>query len=180
MPDDALGVIGHALNRSGVMAEMAMRKAEGDERPAKVLLLDDWTVYGNTAKRGKRSLEEMLGDKDKLTFMLGTMTGNERTDMRHVVGYSGKMSVPWADDSDLIGVIYSYYNPKDFRRNQSLVWPEPVRTKYARRLRQDLTWYVKRQIVPSPYEGSSTQLTPWKRVGFALRRGFKRIVNTSL
>ncbi len=172
---ESLDVATNILNRSGVMAEMAQRRAEGDERPAKVLLLDDWSMSGFTINHGKRALESALKDHGGLTLMLGTMSGHHHPSIEpHVVGINGNMGTPWSDDSHHIGVTYSDFNSKTSQASQSEIWPTPVYSTKARKLREALVQHVRDQVVPSPPPSSPTL---WRQLQRSLHRGFKRIAN---
>ncbi len=157
---DTRGVIEYVLNRSGVMAEMAMRRAEGDERPAKVLLLDDWVLSGSTIDRAKKYMEDYLGGENQLAFMLGTMADGLHPSIRpHVVGNTSRYGATWSDKSHKTGVRYTRgpgFRVRDPETgDEDGVWPVVVRSRSAHYLREELEEAVRQQVIPAPTRSMS-------------------------
>ncbi len=152
--EDIRMVVQHILNRSGVMAEMAMRRAEGDERPAKVLLLDDWVAGGGTVGRAQEHLEDCLGGAQNLDYAVGTMNGNRYHWAKHIIGSSDLGGYGWSDSGKYLGVEYNTSrgaktSPWGWDRELA-VWPKVVRSATARGLRSALDESVRSQVVSAP------------------------------
>lgn len=102
-------VVEHILHRSGVMAELAQRQAEGDQSPLRVLFLDDWIHEGRTVEHVEQLIAELAAARGQnVELAVGTMRGTQHHRLRHVVGDTrrehGKGA--WTDDSRIIGVDY--------------------------------------------------------------------------
>lgn len=179
------------LHRSGLMAEMAQRRAEGDQRPLTVMLLDDWIGAGFTAS-GVRDILASRGliRGHNLRFIFGTMAGNNLAEQtgddivdRHVVGNSWRRAgAVWTDDIDMIGLDYEEQGIGSRARLVSVREPSEV----ARGVRQLLAATVKSDVEPSPHpypvapvrfvksaDSQSQGRSPWPRL---MRRAFHGLV----
>lgn len=98
---------GRMLCRSGVWAEMAQRKAEGNRKPVNIFLLDDWTIFGRTTTRFIESLARhgfVEGQDYNLT--MATMAGARLNNgIRQIRGLEeSHRDSEWNNSSNLIGI----------------------------------------------------------------------------
>lgn len=144
-------VIRDILHRSGVSAEMAQRRAVGDYRPMKVLLLEDWVSGGGTVSM-VMGLLGSLGLKGRdIEFSLATLNGGQHDAVKkHIIG--DRLRSPgalWSDSSEIVGVHYpggvdDFWGVKGVRGR-------PARTAESRRFRRQLDHHIREQISPSPH-----------------------------
>lgn len=104
-------LIDDILNRSGVRAEILQRRAEGNQRPVRIWLLDDWIGMGRTINMMARALENSGPYRAGRDFaythitMVGDYHGDSRC--RHIVAAPTRCAgSSWDNEGQAIGVSF--------------------------------------------------------------------------
>jgi hypothetical protein len=139
-----LKTIATTMMRSGLYAEMMQRRAEQNNSPVNVMVLDDWILWGGTVELAIAGLEmrDKFALNENFTYTHATVAGDccaflpGAPQTRHLIGDTTKNSAFWNNQDEIIGVAYhTHMNSLDY---QEKFGPHSKQSPLARSYRRQL------------------------------------------
>lgn len=134
--DNVRRAVHYALGKAGIAPVLPGTDVWRSGQSPRVMLLDDWAVYGGTAKVFSRVMEDYGIPASALAY--GTMCGKQVGDMPHIIGDPDRdpRRSEWENKSNRVGVAFSEGETDD------RVTPYTHALTMARRTRREIAGYI--------------------------------------